>query len=58
MVRTAAARQRAYRLRQAVVGQEEVEFFGIDPKYLGSTVSGTEDASITVYVTSSMLDHR
>jgi hypothetical protein len=41
-----------------VVGQEEVEFFGIDPKYLGSTVSGTEDASITVYVTSSMLDHR
>lgn len=41
-----------------VVDQEAVDFFGIDAKYLGSTVSGTEDASITVFITSSMLEHR
>jgi hypothetical protein len=43
---------------QFVVDQESVDFFGIDAKYLGSTVSGTEDASITVFVTSSLLEHR
>ena len=41
-----------------VVGEEEVEFFGIDAKYLGSTVSGTEDASITVWITTQQLANR
>jgi hypothetical protein len=41
-----------------VVGEEEVGFFGIDPKYLGSTVSGTEEGSITVWVTTNQLARR
>jgi hypothetical protein len=41
-----------------VVDQGAVDFLGIDPKYLGSTVSGSEDASITVYVTTQQLQHR
>jgi len=41
-----------------VVDQGAVDFFGIDPKYLGSTVSGSENASITVYVTTQQLQHR
>ena len=41
-----------------VVGEEEVGFFGIDPKYLGSNVSGTEEGSITVWVTTNQLARR
>jgi hypothetical protein len=41
-----------------VVAEEEVALFGIDPKYLGSTVSGTEEGSITVWVTSQQLAMR
>lgn len=41
-----------------VVDQQAVDFFAIDPKYLGSTVSGTEDASITVYITTQLVQHR
>ena len=41
-----------------VVGEEEVGFFGIDPKYLGSTVSGTEEGSITVWITTNQLARR
>lgn len=41
-----------------VVDQQAVDFFAIDPKYVGSTVSGTEDASITVYVTTQQVQHR
>jgi hypothetical protein len=40
------------------IDQETVDFFGIDPKYLGFTVIGTEDASITVWVTTQLLQHR
>jgi hypothetical protein len=41
-----------------VIDQGAVDFLGIDPKYLGSTVSGSEDSSITVYVTTQQLQHR
>ena len=41
-----------------VVGEQELEFFGIDAKYLGSTVSGTETGSITVWVTTQQLARR
>ena len=41
-----------------VVDDQAVEFFGIDAKYLGSTVSGTEDASITVWITTQQLARR
>jgi len=41
-----------------VVGEEEVGFFGIDPKYLGSSVSGTEEGSITVWITTNQLARR
>ena len=41
-----------------VVDQEAVNFFGIDAKYLGATVTGTESASITVFVTMELLLHR
>ena len=41
-----------------VVDQGAVDFLGLDPKYLGSTVTGSEDASITVYVTTQQLEHR
>ena len=33
-------------------------FFGIDARYLGATVSGTENASITVWVTTAQLARR
>jgi len=41
-----------------VVDELTVGFFGIDPKYLGATVGGTEDASITIYVTAEQLANR
>lgn len=41
-----------------VVGEQELEFFGIDAKYLGFTVSGTVEGSITVWVTTQQLARR
>lgn len=41
-----------------VLDEEAIAFFGIDPKYLGATVSGSEDASITVYITTQLIAHR
>jgi len=40
------------------IDQETADFFGIDPKYVGSSVTGTEDASITVWVGTEQLQHR
>jgi len=41
-----------------VVDDQAVEFFGIDAKYIGSLVTGTENASITVWITTQQLARR
>jgi hypothetical protein len=41
-----------------MIDQETADFFGLDPKYVGSSVTGTEDASITVWVGTEQLQHR
>jgi len=45
-------------IEPGVLDEEAVAFFGIDAKYLGATVSGSEDASITVYITTKLIEHR
>lgn len=45
-------------VEQRVLTAEDVQFLGIDPKYIGSTVTGSSVATITVYIGAQQLAHR
>jgi hypothetical protein len=43
---------------ELTIDQQTADFFGIDPKYVGASATGPEDASITVWVMTEQLEHR